>query len=80
MPNSYHSRPKTKPGPTRAPATGSVWPAACASMTVSFWQKRNLERSSASNCPPAYCKRAANSPNSPMVQKADFTCSGVSCP
>ena len=44
MPLSFQSRAKTKSGPIRRTATGSVSPALCASMTAKFSQCRNPER------------------------------------
>lgn len=47
MPSFCQSREKTRSGPRCRTATGSVWPAAWASTTASFWLKRILAKAQA---------------------------------
>src|SRR4030081_3212576 len=51
IPLSFQSRAKTRSGPMRRIATGSISPAAWASMTAKLSQWRRPERIKRSNCP-----------------------------
>src|ERR1700732_4065855 len=60
IPHSFQSRAKTRSGPIRRIATGSISPAAWASRTAKLSQWRSPERIKRSNCPLA-SKRSKSS-------------------
>src|SRR6202158_2944674 len=80
MPHSFQSRAKTRSGPIRRIATGSISPAAWASRTAKLSQLRSPDRIKRSNCPLA--SKRSNGPGwrslvgGPFCPRARYVRSG----